>query len=120
MATEGRELKEQLESLVDKTQDLAETAYKLALIEGAQQITKVASSTLVISIFLLLLNFLLLFLGLGAASWIGNMLGDVKYGYFIVGGVYLLLILFILLFRKKLIIPFLRNLLVQKLYDTED
>ncbi|CAN5574070.1 hypothetical protein BH10BAC3_BH10BAC3_14630 [soil metagenome] len=110
-------IKEKIENLAEKTQDLAETAYKLALIEATEQVTKVVSAIIIISVLSLLSNFLLLFLGFGVAKWIGDMLDDVKMGYFIVGGFYLLLILVIIASSKKVIIPYFRNFIIKKLYD---
>jgi hypothetical protein len=117
MKTGGSSIKEKIESLADQTHDLAETAYKLALIEATEQITKVASSTIIISVLLLLFNFLLLFIGFGVARWIGDALEDPKAGYFIVAGIYLLLILLVIAMRKKVIVPYFRNAIVQKLYE---
>jgi hypothetical protein len=117
MMTGESGIKEKFEDLIDQTHDLAETAYKIALIEATEQITKIASSTIIISVLLLLFNFLLLFIGFGAARWIGDLLGDLKVGYFIVGGFYLLLIVLIIALRKKVIIPYFRNTIVQKLYE---
>jgi len=110
-------IKEKIETLTDQGQDLAETAYKIAILEGTEQLTKVVSTTIVISLLLLLLNFLLLFLGFGVARWIGDAMNDVKMGFFIVGGFYLLLILLIVVLGKKLIVPYFRNLIIKKLYE---
>lgn len=113
--TEG--IKEKFETLADQTQELAETAYKIAILEGTEQITKVVSTTIVISLLLLLLNFLLLFLGLGVAWWLGEALQDVKMGFFIVGGFYLLVIILIVLLGKKTIVPYFRNMIIKKIYE---
>jgi|SRR5436190_11728705 len=110
-------LKERMESLVDQTQDLAETAYKIAQIEATEQITKIVSSTILLSVILLLVNFLFLFLGFGVANWIGDALNDLKMGYFIVAGIYLLLIILILALSNKVIVPYFRNSLIKKLYE---
>ena len=110
-------IKEKIENLAQHTHDLADTAYKLAFIEATEQITKVATTTIIISILLLLFNFLLLFLGFGVANWIGDALNDIKMGYFIVGGFYLLLIILIVTLSKKLIVPYFRNTIIKKLYE---
>jgi hypothetical protein len=113
--TEG--IKEKFENIADQTQDLVETGYKIAILEGTEQVTKVVSTTIVISILLLLLNFLILFLGLGIAWWIGDLLNDIKIGFFIVGGFYLLLLILILTLGKKTIVPFFRNMIIKKIYE---
>jgi hypothetical protein len=115
MKTTG--IKENLANIAEQTHDLAETAYKLAVLEATEQLTKVASITIIISVLLLLLNFLLLFLGFGVARWIGDSMEDVKMGFFIVGGFYLLLIVLIIVLSKKTIAPYFRNFLVKKMYE---
>jgi hypothetical protein len=110
-------IKEKIETIAEQTHDLAETAYKLAFIEATEQITKIVTTTLLISISLLLFNFLLLFLGFGIATWIGDALNDMKIGYFIVAGLYLLLILLIVVLGKKTIVPYFRNTIVKKIYE---
>src|SRR5215203_1962179 len=94
-------IKDKIENIAEQTHDLADTAYRLAFIEATEQITKVATTTIIISILLLLFNFLLLFLGFGVANWVGEALNDMKMGYFIVGGFYLLIIVLIIVLSKK-------------------
>lgn len=110
-------LKEKFDSLTEKTGELAETGYKLAMIQISEKIANAASITILLSVVLLLLNFLLLFIGFGIAHWIGDVLNNLKLGYFIVGGIYLIIILLLFLLRKTVIIPFFRNIIIKKLYE---
>jgi hypothetical protein len=110
-------LKEKLENLADKTGDLMETGAKLAILEVTDNITKMAGSTILMTIALFLVNFLFLFLGFGVAYWISEITGDLKTGFLIVAGFYLLLILVLYGLRKKVIIPFFRNVIIKKIYE---
>lgn len=64
----------------------------LSLISGGQFVIKVGILILV-----------LFFVSLGCAFLIGNHLGSVSNGFFIVGGVYIILLVFINLLGKKLL-----------------
>jgi hypothetical protein len=110
-------LKEKLESLAEKTTDLADTGYKLALIQVSEKASNAASSTILLLIILFLANCLLLFIGFGLAYWIGQSLNDLKLGFFIVSGIYLLMVIILLLLRKSVIIPYFRNIIIKKLYE---
>ena len=68
---------------------------------------------------MLVIVFILLFLGLGAAWWIGEKLENMKAGFFIVGGVYGTVLIIILLMAKKVLIPGIRNLIIKKIYEQD-
>jgi len=111
------ELKERADELIDHASDYVETYYKLGLLKLTEKSTA-AGSALIAALLLAILGiFFILFLGLGLAWWIGDMLDSVQAGYFIVAGVYLIIILCIAKMRKKIIDPFLRNFLVKKIYE---
>ncbi|MBZ9626918.1 phage holin family protein [Psychroflexus sp. CAK57W] len=64
----------------------------LSLISGGQFIIKAG-----------ILVLILLFLSIGLSFLIGNQLGSVSHGFFIVGGVYIILLILINLLGKKLL-----------------
>lgn len=61
--------------------------------------------------------FVLLFTGLGLAWWLGENLDNMKAGFFIVGGVYLLVFSVLLATSQKILIPWIRNLVIKKIYE---
>jgi hypothetical protein len=67
-------------------------------------------------VMLILAVFVLLFAGLGAAWWLGEAMNNIKAGFFIVCGFYLVLVVAIALTANKMIIPGLRNLFIRKMY----
>ncbi|MFD0931857.1 phage holin family protein [Psychroflexus salinarum] len=64
----------------------------LSLISGGQFVIKIG-----------ILILILFFISLGLSFLIGNHLGSVSYGFFIVGGAYIVLLIIISLFGKKLL-----------------
>ena len=74
-----------------------------------------------VGIFLTILAvFVLLFAGLGSAWWLGERMDNLKAGFFIMSGFYLLVVLAIGLSAKKLIIPGLRNIFIKMMYDKDN
>ncbi len=57
----------------------------------------------------------LLLISTGIAFWLGKLLGEVYYGFFIVGGVYLLAGLILYVFRDNIIRTPLYNSIINKL-----
>ncbi len=91
--------------------------YKLDLLK------KTALSLIIGGRFILIIGvvvLILLFLSLGLSFWIGNQLGSVSYGFFIVGGVYLILLFIISIFGKKILERPVFNLLNKILHPDED
>lgn len=74
--------------------------YKLDLLKKTA-ISLISGGQFVIKIGILIL--VLFFVSLGLAFLIGNKLGSVSYGFFVVGGFYILLLIFISLLGKRLL-----------------
>ena len=111
------ELKERADDLIEHAGDYIETYYKLGLLKVTEKSTAVGSSIIAALMLTILFIFFALFVGLGLAWWIGGMLDSMIAGYFIVAGIYLLIIICVLMMRKSVIRPFLRNYLVKKIYE---
>ena len=115
--TKTEAIKEEAKDIVGHVGDLLETYYELLAIRLAQKVIDFTSS-LINSIILAFLGLLFLsFVGLGLAWWLGNVVDNRAAGFFMTAGVYLVIIFLLIAMRKKLIFPFLRNLLTRKIYD---
>ena len=117
MEEEKTTIRERLEHIKDQTIELAETSYKLAAVHATEKLVNAASSIIIALLVLLFSNFFLVFIGIFAAQWIGEALNDLKMGYLIISGMYLLFILLLVFFRKQLFTPFFRNHIVKSIYD---
>ena len=111
------ELKERADDLLEHAGDYIETYYKLGLLKVTEKSTAVGSSIFAALLLTILFIFFALFVGLGLAWWIGEMLDSMIAGYFIVAGIFLLKFIIVLAMRKSVIRPFLRNYLVKKIYE---
>jgi hypothetical protein len=111
------ELKERADDLIEHAGDYIHTYYKLGLLKVTEKSTAAGSAVIAGFLLAILSIFFILFVGLGLAWWIGSMLESIIAGYFIVAGIYLLIMICVLMMRKKIIDPFLRNFLVKKIYE---
>lgn len=111
-------LSENLSESGEKLQDFIKNSaeyYKLRLFKSSMKFTTSLTNMLLLgSVFMLFL----LFFSFAIAFWIGEALGHIEYGLFIVGGFYLLLFILLLLFarpviEKKLLMKF-SELMVQE------
>lgn len=111
------DLKKKTESLTDHVGDYLETYYKLASLNVTEKTAGLASVSVTMLCVSSLTLFALLFIGLGLSWWIGTAIDNMVGGFFIVAGIYVVLIFTILLLRKKYIAPMIQNFVIQKMYD---
>lgn len=114
------EVKETFDRILDLTGDLIETKKDVIIIKFVESSTKAASLTILGAISLVTAALILLFLGLGCAWWIGNYFGSITIGFFIVGGVFILLLLLLIALSKGTILPGIRNQIIRNLYENQD
>jgi hypothetical protein len=111
------ENKNTTEKIVDAASDWIETYRNLLTIKIVEQASQGASVSIIGIFALLAVIFILLFIGLGAAWWVGETLDNMKAGFFIVGAVYLTLLVIVLALAKRVLIPGIRNIIIRKIYE---
>jgi hypothetical protein len=79
-----------LESLLDKAKEYGITTFELAKLKAIDKGADLISTIVPVLVFIVLIATFLLFLNLGISLWLGELLGKPFYGFFIVGGFYLL------------------------------
>ena len=110
-------IKEKTAHLTDHIGDLVESYYKLGVLNVTDKATAVASFTVAIFVVSFLAMFALLFIGFGLGWWLGETLNSMLAGFSIVGGIFLVLIGVILAFRKQLLFPLIRNIIIRNVYE---
>ena len=111
------ELKSKAEDLAEHAGDYFETQFKLAALNATDKATGMASQSFTFAVVIILALFVLLFSGLGLSWWIGRTINNIVGGFFIVAGVYVVIIALLLLFRKSVIAPAIRNFLITRIYE---
>lgn len=96
-------LKESLHNIVDRVEDLGLSTmefYKLRLFKSAM---KGVTSLVNLLVFGSLSLFVMLFLSVGVALWLGTLFVEAYIGFLIVGGFYALALICMFIFGKKMI-----------------
>lgn len=104
-----------IEKLIEKSEIYAKTTFELCKYEAVNKTADIFSNlavklaiTLVVVLFLLLVN-------VGLALWIGQELGEVYYGFFLVAFVYLCLAILLYIFRDEWVRSPVSNFIINKM-----
>ena len=98
-------LKDSAEDLTDHIGDMADTFYKLALLNLTQKATNAAATGITIVALLTFGVFFLIFGGIALGFWLGNLIDNRAGGFAIVSGFFLLITICLLAMRKKIVFP---------------
>lgn len=107
--------KKLLESLVERATDYGKTSFDLVKLQAVDKSSEVVSSVIPHTVVLILFSSFMLFLNLGLALWLGEILGKIFYGFFVVSAFYILTGLIIHLFLHKTLKSLIRNYVIQQL-----
>ncbi len=105
-----------VKELLEKSIAYAETnvnLIKLKLINKGSSITSAFMAYVIIAVFVLML---IILLSIGAAIWIGKILGETYFGFFITGGFFLLLIIILYTLGAKWLKMPIANSLLKSLH----
>ena len=80
-----------IESLLEKTVEYGNTSLKLFKLKALDKTSDVVSSFIPRSVVLFFIAFLLFFFSMGLAFWLGEIMGNNSYGFFMVAAFYGLL-----------------------------
>ena len=104
------DVKNKISDLANHVEDIAETYYRLSLLNITERAAKVTSAS-INAVFVLLLG------GVALSLWLGDLVNS-RAGGFLLGAAFFLFVMIILvLLRKKIIFPFFRDLIIRKFYD---
>ena len=111
------ELKEKTADLADHIEDLADTFYRLTVVNVTQKATNIASGAIMMIVSCVLGLFVVLFLGIALSWWLGDVLDNRVVGFLLGAAFFILLLSVLLIFRKRIIFPYIRNRVIRKVYD---
>lgn len=111
------DVKTNIGQLKDHTTEYVKTYIDLAKAKATKGASNAAAGAAIGVVSFLLAFFFLEFLFIGLALWVGNLVDSNAGGFFIVAGVFLLLIILIFALRKKVIGPMIRNSIIRKVYE---
>jgi hypothetical protein len=90
-----------LENLFDKAKVYGETSIELFTLKSVCKSADISSSIAAKLAVASVVAFFLLLVNIGLAFWIGEELGKIYYGFFVVATFYLILAIFIFIFKNK-------------------
>ena len=106
-----------IEDIVSKAGNVAETKVELWKLRAVGKVSETVSSLISVIAIVFLTVTAIIILSLGIAFWIGSELGKTSYGFFIVGGFYVLAGFLLYVFRRKLIKNPVTNLIINKIIN---
>ncbi|MFT3682454.1 MAG: phage holin family protein [Ferruginibacter sp.] len=106
---------ENIEKLVASAGEVAETKLELLKLRAAGKVSASLSGLVALMMIMIFSGAALTIISFGFAYLIGNALGDLSYGFFIVGGFYALVGLLVFFNRKKWVQDPLSNFFIDKI-----
>ena len=92
MKTEVMEDKTNIfESLLERASDYGTASYELVKLKAVDKTSDVVSSFIPHSVVIIMIASFFLFMNLGVAFWLGDLLGKLFYGFFVVAAFYVII-----------------------------
>ena len=114
------DVKEKAEDLLGHAQEFADTYYKLTVLRLSQKAANYFSHVAVVVVLASVGMLAIMFVGLALAWWLGDILDNRAAGFLIVGGIFLIKTAVLILFRKRIIFPIVRDRIIRRIYEQPD
>jgi len=105
------------ESLFGRAGEYFETRLELLRLKSVDKSSDVVSSLISGLTILLIISFAIIIISIGLALWIGEQMGKSYYGFFIVGGFYVVMVLIGYLLRRRFLKGPVANLFINKVLN---
>jgi hypothetical protein len=103
-----------LESLLDRATEYSKTSYELVKLKALDKSADIISSFIPHSVVFVLIASFMLFFNIGLAFWLGEILGKIFYGFFVVAAFYVITGIVIHFFMYKWIKCLIGNYFIQQ------
>ena len=103
-----------VESLLEKTTEYIKSSIELAKLKALNKTADIVSTIIPHVILFIIVAAFMLFLNLGIALWLGEILGSSFYGFFVVAGFYCITGVIVHFFFYKKIKKKITNIIVQQ------
>lgn len=112
----------QANTLYTEFKQFVELKYRHIRLETSEKVVTSAASLIYIIIIIFILSIFLLFILLALAAYLGKIWNDYYLGFITVAGIFLLIALFVFIFRKALIINPIQKQIIKSIFklDKED
>ncbi len=104
-------------SVLENAGDYLETRLDLLKLQAVNKSSDVTSSVVSRMIILLMVSFAIFILNMGLALWVGELLGKVYLGFFVIAGFYMLIGLILHFFRNSLLKEPVSTMIIKKMLN---
>ena len=104
-----------IESLLERATEYGKTSYELVKLKALDKTSDVVSSFIPRSIVIFLVSSFMLFVNIGLGFWIGEILGKIYFGFFVVAAFYGFLGIIIYVFMRKWIKKNVSNYIIKQM-----
>jgi len=104
-----------IETLFEKAGEYSKTSLQLLQLKAIDRFADVVSSLAAQLAMVIVAALFLLTINIGIALWIGELLGKIYYGFFVVAGCYILICTLLYAFRKQWIKEPISNSIINQL-----
>ncbi|REH00841.1 hypothetical protein [Flavobacterium aquicola] len=88
-------------TLFEKAENYSKTTLKLLKLNAVDKSAEIVSSLFSLLVVSMTVVLSIIIFSVGVALWLGKLLGDTFYGFFIIGGFYLLVAVLLRIFREQ-------------------
>ena len=104
-------------SLFENASDYLETRVELLKLQAIDKSSDITSSIVSRITILIIIIFAMFILNIGLAIWIGELLGQMYLGFFVVGGFYALIAIILHLFRNSWLKKPVSSMIIKKMLN---
>lgn len=88
-------------ALFERAEDYAKTSIKLVKLNAVDKSAEIVSSLFSLLVVSMTVVLSIIIISIGVALWLGKLLGDSFYGFFIIGAFYLFIAILLRIFREQ-------------------
>ncbi len=103
-----------IELLIERAGEYSKSSYELLKLKTLNKTSDAVSSIIPLTVWYILIASFLLFLNLGVAFWVGEILGNIFYGFFAIAAFYIVMALVFRLFFYKWMKRAIENYIIKK------
>lgn len=115
-----KEKVEIVEELIEKGREYAKTNLELYKLKAIDKISDMFSSIAAGVTLAVLALFFIAMLTTGLALYLGELLGKPHHGFFAMAGLFFLLAVIVIIFRKVLVVRFFNNYIINQIFKDKD
>jgi hypothetical protein len=105
-----------IESLLEKAVDYGKTTFELGKLKALDKTSDVISSCIPHSVVIVIISSIILFINLGFAFWLGEILGKIYFGFFVVAAFYFIIVIVVHFFMHKWLKKRIRNYIIKQVF----